>query len=94
MGAGKRLPRNSEAESDLSDIDVLRPRFARLTTLNERAGDTMLAIGSDVMTFSLAIYGILKFLGGNTSLDTLRAKMGARFSGRKKTPTPPTPPTV
>ncbi len=75
-----------EAESDLADFDTLRPRIARLTTLAERGADTQLAIGSDLMTFGLAIYGILKFLGVGASLDTLRAGLGARFAGRRKQP--------
>ena len=90
-----KLPPDSAAdlpveEADLSDLDKLRPRLARLTSLTEKASDSDLALGSDVMVFSLSLYGILKAIGAGGGLDVLKAQLGARFARKPKTP--PTPP--
>lgn len=76
-------------EGDLAEIDKLRPRLARLTALKEKADDSELALGSDIMVFCLAVYGVLKAIGQGTGLDELKAQMKARFPGRPKSTPPP-----
>lgn len=79
-------------EADLAALDKLRPRLARLRALTEKADDSEMALGSDVMVFALALYGVLKALGAGGGLDELRAQMGARFARGPKAPKTPTPP--
>lgn len=78
-------------EGDLSALDKLRPRLTRLTSLTEKADDSSIALGSDVMVFSLTLYGILKALGAGAGLDDLKAQMGARFARGPKAPKPAAP---
>ena len=80
-------------EGDLAALDKLRPRLARLVALHEKADDSEVALGSDIMVFSLTLYGLLKALGVGGGLDALRSQLGARFARgpRKTTPKPPTP---
>lgn len=78
-------------EGDLAALDKLRPRLARLTALSEKADDSEIALGSDIMVFSLALYGVLKAIGAGAGLDALKAQMGARFDRGPRTPKP-TPP--
>lgn len=92
-----KLPTDAAAdltveEADLADLDKLRPRLARLTAISEKADDSEVALGSDIMVFSLTLYGILKAIGAGAGLDALRAQMGARFARGPKVP-PPAPPT-
>lgn len=93
-----KLPADAAAdltieETDLADLDKLRPRLARLTALTEKANDSEVALGSDIMVFCLTLYGILKAIGAGAGLDALRTQIGARFARRPKAPapTPPTP---
>ena len=65
---------------DLAALDQLRPRMVRLSRLSERAADTDLALGSDVMDASLKVYGLLKLTGRSEGLDGLRRELGNRFS--------------
>lgn len=79
-----KLPADTAAdlvfeEADLTALDKLRPRLARLTALSEKASDSAMALGSDIMVFSLSLYGVLKALGVGNALDSLRAQLGARF---------------
>jgi hypothetical protein len=67
-------------EGDLSALDKLRPRYTRILALTEKADDTVLALGSDIMVFALFLYGLLKALGKGAGLDELKAQMGARFT--------------
>jgi len=93
-----KLPADAAAdltaeETDLADLEKLRPRLARLTALTEKTDDTDVALGSDIMVFCLTLYGILKAIGAGAGLDGLRAQMGARFNRSPQTPSPapPTP---
>jgi hypothetical protein len=93
-----KLPTDAAAdltaeETDLADLDKLRPRLARLTAITEKANDSEVAVGSDIMVFCLTLYGILKAIGAGAGLDALKAQMGARFARGPKAPapTPPTP---
>ena len=79
----------AEAQGDLANIDKLRPLFTRLAALMEKANDTEMALGSDVMSAALEGYAQLKVSGKGAGLDTLRQQMGARFArGPKKPKTP------
>jgi hypothetical protein len=76
-------------EADLAAIDKLRPRLARLQPICEKADDSHLALGSDVMVYSLSVYGVLKAIGAGGGLDELRSQMGARFNrGPRPKPNP------
>ena len=76
-------------EGDLSDLDKLRLRLTRLTALQEKAEDTEMALGSDIMVFALVAYRLLKAIGAGAGLDALKAQMGARFKrGPRQTPAP------
>ena len=68
-----------EARADLAAVDVLRPRLARLRRLTERAEDSEMALGSDVMIASLEGYALLKVSGRNQGLEGLRQSLSARF---------------
>jgi hypothetical protein len=69
---------------DLAMLDRLRPRLARLTRLAERASDTDIALGSDVMVASLQVYGQLKLTGASEGLQSLRRDLGMRFARTSK----------
>lgn len=97
QNAGK-LPTDAAAdltaeEADLGELDKLRPRLARLTAITEKADDSEVALGSDIMVFCLTLYGILKAIGAGAGLDALRSQMGTRFARGPKAPkpTPPSP---
>ena len=68
-----------DTEGDLRAFDQLRPRLARLTRLTDRADDTSIALGSDLMTAALEGYALLKVSGKNQGLETLRRDLSARF---------------
>jgi hypothetical protein len=77
------LPRNFDLDAmrrDLDAFDALRPRLVRLTRLFERANDTQMALGSDVMSNSLEGYAFLKISGKGEGLESLRKTLSARFS--------------
>ena len=82
----------AEALVDLQTLDRLRPRLNRLRKLAERADDSEVALGSDVMSLALEGYALLKVAGRNQGLEALRRELSGRFS---KTPsaerTAPTP---
>ena len=69
-----------DALADLTALDRLRPRLQRLTRLSERASDTEIALGSDVMQVSLQGYALLKVAGKNQGLEGLRKDLGTRFA--------------
>jgi hypothetical protein len=69
---------------DLATLDRLRPRLLRLTRLAERATDTDIALGSDVMVASLQVYGQLKLTGASEGLQSLRRDLGMRFARTSK----------
>ena len=51
------------AQADLAAADALHPRLVRLRRLAERAEDTELALGSDVMVAALQIHAWLEAAG-------------------------------
>lgn len=80
-----------EARADLAAVDVLRPRLARLRRLTERAEDSEMALGSDVMIASLEGYALLKVSGRNQGLEGLRQSLSARFGKTARRAEPPAP---
>ncbi len=78
----------TEAQADLVALDRLRPMVQRLTRLAERASDTEIALGSDVMNVALQGYALLKVAGKNQGLEALRRELGSRFA---KSPRPAEP---
>ena len=77
-----------EAQADLLALDQLRPFVQRLQRLSERAADTELALGSDVMATSLQAYALIKVVGKNQGLEALRKDLGTRFAKTPRTPEP------
>ncbi len=73
----------ADAVADLNAIDALRPIMVRLSRLSDRASDTEIALGSDVMAMALRGYGLLKLTGRSEGLEPLRQQLGERFA---KTP--------
>jgi hypothetical protein len=78
-----------EAQADLAAVDVLRPRLARLRRLTERAEDSEMALGSDVMRAALEGYALLKVSGRNQGLEGLRQGLSARFGRTARRAEPP-----
>ena len=73
------------AEADMTGYDKLRIRMVRITQMFEKADDSLMAAGSDVMVFASFLYGILKALGAsNAGLDNLRKQLGTRFAKSPK----------
>ena len=70
----------ADAQADLIALDRLRPRLQRLQKLVERADDSEVALGSDIMSFSLEGYALLKLAGKNQGLEGLRKELGGRFT--------------
>ena len=70
----------AEAQADLSALDLLRPRLQQLEQLVERADDTALALGSDIITVALEGYGLLKVSGKSEALKGARRDLSARFA--------------
>ena len=80
----------AEAQADLTALDQLRPRLLQLEQLVERADDTALALGSDIIAVALEGYGLLKVSGKNEALKSARKDLSARFTkgGRAAEPAP------
>ncbi|MET4729597.1 hypothetical protein ABIE09_003411 [Lysobacter enzymogenes] len=74
---------------DLRTLDRLSPLLDRLQRLAERGDDTELALGADIMAFSLEAYGLLKVAGKNQGLDGLRKEMSARWARTRREPAAP-----
>lgn len=70
----------AEALNDLETLDRLRPRLHRLRKLAERADDSEVALGSDVMSLALEGYALLKVAGRNQGLEALRRELSGRFN--------------
>ena len=81
----------ADAVADLTTMDQLRPRMVRLSRLSERASDTDIALGSDVMEVALQGYSLLKLTGRTEGLEPLRQSLGARFARNPRQPLQPVP---
>ena len=80
----------ADAIADMDALDQLRPRLIRLTRLFDRASDTEMALGSDVMVVALQGYSLLKLTGHAEGLEGLRQELGERFArtSRQAQPAP------
>ena len=67
-------------QRDMATLDALRPRLLRLGKLYQRAQDTDMALGSDLMTNALQGYAFLKVAGKGQGLDEMRKMLSARFT--------------
>ena len=76
-------------QEDLVALDALRPRLQRLRALTDRADDTELALGSDILSASLDGYALAKVGGKGTALDTLKDAMQTRLSRKPRKPGTP-----
>ena len=79
----------AELQQDIATLDALRPRLQRLRTLTDRADDTELALGSDILSASLDGYALTKVIGQGTGLDTLKAAMKTRLARKPRKPADP-----
>ena len=70
----------AEAQADLVALDALRPRQLQLQQLVEKAGDTEIALGADVMATALEGYALLKVSGKDEGLKSARRDLGSRWS--------------
>jgi hypothetical protein len=78
------------AVADVAALDKYRPIFARVHALSEGCDDTEMAIGIDLMNFSLRVYGQLK-LSASDSLKGLLDSLGSFFGGGRRSVVPPKP---
>ena len=74
----------AEYQQDIAALDALRPRLQRLRTLTNRADDTELALGSDIMSASYDGYALAKVGGKGTALETLKNAMQTRLSRKPR----------
>ena len=71
-----------EFEADIKALDQLRPVFARLAALMNRAEDTEIALGSDIYRAALDGYRFAKAAGKGAVLDEFSAHAAVRFAGQ------------
>ncbi len=69
----------TESLADLAAADALHPRLLRLRRLAERAEDSELALGCDVMVAALQGDALLKAAGRADGLEGLRQGLSARL---------------
>ena len=82
----------ADAQADLIALDRLRPRLQRLQKLVERAEDSEIALGSDVMSLALEGYALLRVSGKNQGLEQLRKDLSTRFYKTRAPAVAPTAP--
>ena len=70
----------AEAQKDQHTLSQLRSRFVLLHQLSEKAKDTEMALGSDLMRFSLEGYSLLRTVGKHESLKDASRSLGRRFA--------------
>ena len=76
----------ADMRQDITDLDLMRPRFLRLRELLAKANSTEMALGSDIINAALEGYGYMKMGGKSAGLDGLRASMSVRYAGRRGKP--------
>lgn len=72
----------AELRQDVTDLDLMRPRFLRLRELLAKADSTEMALGSDIINAALEGYGYMKMGGKSAGLDGLKASMSVRYARR------------
>jgi hypothetical protein len=75
----------AEAQADKRALDQLRPRLLALRQLVERADDTEMALGSDLMSVARDCYALLEVAGKDAALKAARRELSARYR-RRSTP--------
>ena len=91
------LPGNFDLDEmgrDLASHDALNERLTRLLQLVERARDTDMALGSDVMVAALTGYKLLKLAGKGEGLDAVNRDIGKRFGENGSRSAQPQPETA
>lgn len=78
----------AEAEADLATLQQLRPRLQVLRQLTERADDTEMALGSDVIGVAYEGYRLLAVSGKSESLKSARRELSQRFSRTRRATEP------
>jgi len=79
----------ADAVANLESLEQLRPRMVRLARLSERAYDTDIALGSDVMGVALQGYSLMKLTGRTEGIEGLRQALGGRFAKSSRQTPPP-----
>lgn len=72
----------ADMRQDITDLDLMRPRFLRLRELLEKVDSTEIALGSDIINAALEGYGYMKMGGKSAGLDGLRESMSVRYTRR------------
>jgi len=70
----------ADAVADQRALNQLRPRFVLLQQLAEKAKDTEMALGSDVMHACLEGYALLRTFGKAEGLKDARRALSRRFA--------------
>lgn len=78
-------------QSDLANVDALRPRLMRLTKLVRIGEDTEMALGSDVMVASAIGYRYLSIAGKDEGLEDLLNQISVRWERKRSKKGDPTP---
>lgn len=73
----------AEAQADKRTLDQLRPRLLVLRQLLERADDTEMALGSDLMSVARDGYALLQVAGQDAALKAARKELSARYARRR-----------
>ena len=73
-----------EAQVDKRTLDQLRPRLLVLRQLLERADDTEMALGSDLMSVARDGYALLEVAGKDAALKAARKELSARYARRRQ----------
>jgi hypothetical protein len=74
----------AEALADRAALDLLRPRLQQLRQLVERADDTEMALGSDIMSVALEGYRLLDVSGKGEALKSARKELSARWAKKRR----------
>lgn len=74
----------AEALADRTALDQLRPRLQQLHQLMEKADDTEMALGSDMMSIALEGYRLLEVSGKGEALKSARRELSARFARKRR----------
>ncbi|QNP41723.1 hypothetical protein [Lysobacter solisilvae (ex Woo and Kim 2020)] len=74
----------AEALADRTALEQLRPRLQQLRQLVEKADDTEMALGSDMMAVALEGYRLLEVSGKGEALKSARRELSARFARKRR----------
>lgn len=74
----------AEALADRTALEQLRPRLQQLHQLVEKADDTEMALGSDMMAVALEGYRLLEVSGKGEALKSARRELSTRFARKRR----------